>query len=234
MYKKTNAILSLGHAQTEVLRKSGYYGPVIPFPLWFDSSLFRPLDPPQLPSKKLVVGFVGALNHQKGLTDLIEAIAKAPWRDQVHLRIVGKGPLQEEVTTLLTQLPSSEMLGSLKAGEMPSFYQSLHLLAVPSRTMPHIKEQFGRVIIEAWACGASVIGSSSGEIPKVIDDDSRIFPEGEPDSIAHCIHRVLEELHQHDGPRKLRQEALTKAEYYSDKSCARRLAANINELLRNS
>ena len=41
---------------------------------------------------------------------------------------------------------------------------------MPSRTLPNWKEQFGRVIIEAMACGVPVVGSDSGAIPDVIGD----------------------------------------------------------------
>ncbi|MFZ1794096.1 MAG: glycosyltransferase, partial [Anaerolineae bacterium] len=61
--------------------------------------------------------------------------------------------------------------------QMPAFYAGLDALVVPSRTMPNWKEQFGRVIIEAMACGVPVIGSSSGEIPNVIGDAGLIFRE---------------------------------------------------------
>jgi len=45
---------------------------------------------------------------------------------------------------------------------------SLDVLVLPSRSRSFWKEQFGRVLIEAMACGVPVIGSSSGEIPNVI------------------------------------------------------------------
>ena len=43
--------------------------------------------------------------------------------------------------------------------DMPAFYHSIDVLAVPSRTMPNWKEQSGRVLIEAMACGVPVVGT---------------------------------------------------------------------------
>ena len=67
---------------------------------------------------------------------------------------------------LLPQIPSDQV-----AVEM----RKLHALVLPSRTTPRWKEQFGRVLIEAMACGVPPVGSDSGEIPHVIDDAGLVF-----------------------------------------------------------
>jgi len=69
------------------------------------------------------------------------------------------------------------------------------VLVLPSRTTRSWKEQFGRVLIEAMACETPVVGSSSGEIPKVIGDAGLIFPEGDVVTLAHilgCVHDTAE------------------------------------------
>ncbi len=63
-------------------------------------------------------------------------------------------------------------------------------LAVPSRTTAQWKEQFGRVIIEAQACGTPVIGSDSGAIPDVIGAGGIIVPERNPTALAEAIMRL--------------------------------------------
>ena len=56
---------------------------------------------------------------------------------------------------------------------------------LPSLTRPNWKEQFGRVLVEAMACGVPVVGSDSGEIPRVIGEAGLVVitnkqvPEGE-------------------------------------------------------
>jgi len=61
---------------------------------------------------------------------------------------------------------------------MPAQYAAMDVLTLPSRTCPNWKEQFGRVLIEAMACGVPVVGSDSGAIPSVIGDAGLVFPEG--------------------------------------------------------
>jgi glycosyltransferase involved in cell wall biosynthesis len=48
--------------------------------------------------------------------------------------------------------------------DIPQIMQQLHLLVVPSQFEP-----FGRVVIEAMACGRPVIGSNDGGIPEIIE-----------------------------------------------------------------
>jgi glycosyltransferase involved in cell wall biosynthesis len=49
--------------------------------------------------------------------------------------------------------------------DIPDIIRQLHLLVVPSQFEP-----FGRVVIEAMACGRPVIGSRDGGIPEIIDN----------------------------------------------------------------
>ena len=68
----------------------------------------------------------------------------------------------------------------------------LNVLVLPSQTTPRWKEQFGRVLIEAGACGIPVVGSNSGAIPEVIGDAGLVFPEGDSESLANCLLQLIE------------------------------------------
>ena len=46
----------------------------------------------------------------------------------------------------------------------------MDVMCAPSQTTPKWREQFGRMLIEAFASGVPVVGSDSGEIPFVIDE----------------------------------------------------------------
>jgi glycosyltransferase involved in cell wall biosynthesis len=67
------------------------------------------------------------------------------------------------------------------------FYRTLDVLVLPSLSQPNWVEQFGRVLTEAMACGVPVVGSRSGEIPWVIGDAGRIFPEGDAGALAAIL-----------------------------------------------
>ena len=108
-----------------------------------------------------VVGFVGRLTSAKGVDDLVAALQA---HRQLRLRVAGDGPLRERLSALGDRM---EWLGTVTPQEIDSFYETVTVLAVPSRTTPSWSEQFGRVLIEAQAHGTPVVAYRSGEIPWV-------------------------------------------------------------------
>jgi glycosyltransferase involved in cell wall biosynthesis len=69
--------------------------------------------------------------------------------------------------------------------EVPAWLNAMDILCAPSRSTPRWREQFGRMLIEAMACGVAVIASDSGEMPFVVgdagviagEDDARVWTE---------------------------------------------------------
>jgi glycosyltransferase involved in cell wall biosynthesis len=82
-------------------------------------------------------------------------------------------------------------LGQVPSTEAPNYYRRMDVLVLPSLTRPNWVEQFGRVLIEAMACGVAVVGSSSGEIPWVVGDAGVIFPEGDAEALRGVLAGLL-------------------------------------------
>ena len=61
---------------------------------------------------------------------------------------------------------------------------------LPSLTTASWKEQFGRVLVEAQACGIPVLGSNSGAIPEVIGDAGIVFPENDDVAMLAALDRL--------------------------------------------
>jgi glycosyltransferase involved in cell wall biosynthesis len=74
---------------------------------------------------------------------------------------------------------------------MPGFYQQADILVLPSRARRNWTEQFGRVLIEAMACEVAVVGSSTGEIPHVIGEAGRVFPEDDVSILAEILSELV-------------------------------------------
>ena len=68
----------------------------------------------------------------------------------------------------------------------------MDVLCAPSQTTPRWREQFGRMLIEAFACGVPVIGSDSGEIPFVIGDAGHIVGESDEPGWRRTLSELLE------------------------------------------
>jgi glycosyltransferase involved in cell wall biosynthesis len=117
------------------------------------------------------------------------------WR----LAIVGDGPERAQLGALANALGIGEQvdfLGQRASTQMPDVYPTFDALVLPSLTRPNWKEQFGRVLIEAMACGVPVIGSDCGEIPNVIGDAGLIFPEGDISALRDSIACLLADSKQ--------------------------------------
>jgi glycosyltransferase involved in cell wall biosynthesis len=138
-----------------------------------------------------VIGFLGRLVSEKGLELLIQILdtLTTPWR----LLIVGTGPLEAKLRCwaepygdrirLCTQVPHAEV---------PLYLNGMDVLVAPSQTTPRWKEQFGRMIIEAFACGVPVVGSDSGEIPYVIADAGLVVGEQDVLGWVNALTTILE------------------------------------------
>lgn len=171
---------------------------------------FAPLPSPR-PHNPITIGYAGRLVREKGIEVLLQALAQV--EGDWTLKILGSGPLSDILPTLVQTLHISDRVQFspwVASGEMPRFYNSLDILVVPSLTQPNWKEQFGRVIMEAMACGVLVIGSDSGEIPNVIGDAGIIVPEGNIPALTQSLNTLIQNpTHRHSLGAMGRTRALT-------------------------
>lgn len=182
-----------GQEAAAILRRKGFAGPLFVIPQFGvdpDAFAFRQAEPPATP---FVIGYVGRLVEEKGLLLLVQALAGlgGHW----SLRVLGEGPMQQPMQTQAQRLDIAsriEFRGTVPSSAVPGFYHGLHALVLPSLTTWRWKEQFGRVLIEAMACGVPVVGSSSGEIPQVIGDAGLVFPEGDGEALRQKLRLLME------------------------------------------
>ncbi len=194
----------------EVWRSKGYTGRLAVIPQFgVDPDLFVP-PARRDPGRGFVIGYAGRLVPEKGVDLLIRAAADlpGPW----HLAIAGDGPEREALAVLAKQLGIRERVffdGQIPSGRMPAFLQQLDTLVLASRTRPNWKEQFGRILVEAMACGTVVVGARSGEIAHVIGDAGLTFAEGSvPELHDHLLHLAQDLDLRTDFSRRGRQRVL--------------------------
>lgn len=181
-----------------VLRAKGYRGSATVLPLGIDPEVYRPH--PEGASlagelrggtQDILIGYLGRLTEEKGLRTLLHALAELrslAWR----LVVVGRGIFEQEFLQVARSLNLESrvhIVGFVPHPEAPRHLSAFDLLVLPSESRPNWKEQFGRVLVEALACGTPVIGSDSGEIPFVIDASGGglVFREGDPADLARAI-----------------------------------------------
>jgi glycosyltransferase involved in cell wall biosynthesis len=147
-----------------------------------------------LPEHDRVVLFVGRLEPQKGLRELVEAFASVRRSSPlpVHLVLVGEGPLEAMLRASSAQLGAAH--GRLVlAGPQDLPGVARHLAAADLLTLPSWAEGTPNVVLEALACGRPVVASRVGGIPDVIVEGMTGLLVGprDPDDLAHALLEAL-------------------------------------------
>lgn len=178
-----------------VLREKGYTGRLAVIPQFgVDPALYSPApSTPFIKRQNTVFGYAGRLVAEKGIDVLLRACAGL--RGYVWtLDILGEGPERARLEALARELEINDRVrfhGQVPSTAAPEYYRGMDVLVLPSLSRPNWVEQFGRVLIEAMACGVAVVGSSSGEIPWVIGDAGLIFPEGDAGALRDILADLL-------------------------------------------
>ncbi len=188
----------------EILRTKHYTGAAEVLPLAVSSTIYQPS--PQwtserrnelgIPPERVIIGYLGRFVEEKGLGTLLSALellGDLPW----ELMLVGNGPFEAEIRERMDRSSVLKdrirIVGYVPHEEAPHWLSLFDMLVLPSETRAAWKEQFGRVLVEAMACGTPVIGSNSGEIPNIIEHTGGglVFPEANVSALAECLHRLV-------------------------------------------
>jgi glycosyltransferase involved in cell wall biosynthesis len=194
--------IAAGRTVAEVLALRPCYGakPHRIIPLGVDGAVFRPdLSAGASIRRALgwdengppVVGYLGRLIPEKGLRLLTGVLGglDTPWR----ALFVGGGPLEAELRLWASrQGDRVRVVTGVPHAAVPAYLNAMDLLAAPSLTTLHWREQFGRMVVEAFACGLPVVGSDSGEIPHVMADAGIVVPEANEAAWAAVLAGLLE------------------------------------------
>ena len=218
------------------IQSKGFRGQTLSFPLGVDTYQFRPSGMERRTTRSqlglkddFIVGYVGRLVEEKGIQNIIDAVPHFQGTD-VRFLIVGNGPLLDRVKRIQQQHPNHVYVkSSVPHRDVQYWMNAMDVLLLPSLTMTNWKEQFGRVMLEALACKVPVIGSDSGEIPKLLTETGGgwIFPENDVAKMTQMIYDVRNNeqkrsLHAGKGYRsvlnKFSKRALAKS--FVDKVCS--------------
>jgi len=190
-----------GHTVAEALNpRPGYSLPMRLIPLGVDVNHFYPAPDAGLQIRRSleweeqgapVIGYLGRLVPDKGLDLLMQVLDRlqTPWR----ALFVGTGPMEATLQAWANRHPDRvRICTTVKHDEVPQYLNAMDILCAPSQTMPHWKEQFGRMLVEAFACGVPVVGSDSGEIPYVIQNAGVVVGEKDEQGWVEALSDLLD------------------------------------------
>ena len=165
---------------------------VAPMPV--DTALFSVESAPRVPGRFL---FVGRLNAQKGLRELLEAFAWCP--ASTILDIVGDGEDREALKARARALGIASRvnwLGQVERSALPTLYRRAQAVVMPS-----LNEGLGLVAVESQLCRTPVIAFRSGGVPDVVDASwgGLLVTAGDTRALADAMSRVHAEPGLVDG-----------------------------------
>ena len=167
-------------------------------PVGIDPDEFRPTEEEVLSEKVRIEGervilTVARLHLNKGLTYLLQAM---PWIvDEYHalrLVIIGGGPLEDQIRGMIRQLDLEKnvvlLTEPIPNEEMSRIYPGCDVFVLPS-----VKEPFGRVVLEAMACGKPVVATRVGGLPDIVEDGRTgyLVDSADPSQLAMRVNDLL-------------------------------------------
>lgn len=156
---------------------------------WVNFEIFKPLNNKKelraevgFPDKFTVL-FVGRLTKIKGVKELISVAKKL---SSINFIFIGTGPLENYLRDEQMKNKNIIFLGRVENKKLPKYYNIADILCIPSQ----YKEGFGRVVMEAVACGLPVVGSNKGGIPEALDNTVSALVDPTIENLTEVIHNL--------------------------------------------
>ena len=132
--------------------------------------------------------FLGRLSNEKGLWTLIHAFEPLP---EIELRIVGTGPLEQEIRNYLQEknLRHIKLLGFKSGDEKWQLIKNCHCGIIPSQWY----ENFPIAALEFYAASKPIVASKMGGLPYVIHDQKSglLFEAGQTTELTQKVQRLF-------------------------------------------
>lgn len=185
-----------------------------------------------IPSKAFLYGFVGRINKDKGVNELITAFREIE-DDNAYLMLVGLedrvNPIRED---LLSWAKDSKRV--IFTGEIPAFEVPSYLLAFDLLVHPTYREGFGKILQEAMAAKTPVLTTDVPGPSEVVEDG--ISGMLVPAEDAKALQEMMEALKKDGVKRDLIAEngRLRAEQYFNREYMVNNHLLDVNELLANS
>jgi len=144
--------------------------------------------------------YLGRLSPEKGLDTLLAAWSQLP--RALRLKIVGNGPMSDDVRNAAQQNSNIEWLAGRSDQQVREILADAAFLVLPSVNY----EGFPKTIVEAFALGTPVVASRLGAMAEVIED-GRTGVHFEAGSASDLAAKVDNLFHQPRRRRRMRAEA---------------------------
>jgi glycosyltransferase involved in cell wall biosynthesis len=146
--------------------------------------------------RQILLTVLSSFAPRKNLPGLVEAYSLLPDRTRQHVSLVVVGPsngwlnIRRELSERVPQdvLDSIVVTGYLEDHLLPYYYSASDIFVFPS-----LHEGFGLPVVEAMACGTSVICSNAASLPEVVGDAGILVDPRSGAEMANAIADLLDD-----------------------------------------
>jgi glycosyltransferase involved in cell wall biosynthesis len=131
--------------------------------------------------------YVGRLVREKGIEDLLQALAGLSSGLSWRVRIVGDGPLRALVETHAARDHRIEYVPWTREEQLLGEYASAGIFVHPARW----PEPFGRTVVEALHAGLPVVVPEEGAAADIAGDAGVTFANSDVASLTHALTALL-------------------------------------------
>jgi len=172
----------------ELLENAAGIGNVLSISCGIDANKFA--NDTKTTNKPFRVLFLGRLDWEKHVHNLIKAMAKLPKEIDFQIEIAGDGSQRKYLEDLASQLKIKDrvkFLGHISEEELPLAYERATVFAMPS-----IAELQSIATMEAMASGRPVIAANAMALPHLVHtgDNGYLFEPEDVDDFAACLLKV--------------------------------------------
>lgn len=212
VYKKYDKIIAISEGVKENLKKHlGKHDPMIcTINNGIDTKRFKEANPYSkntlgIPENAKIIVQVSSFTAQKDQDTLLKALSLLP--EEVHVLLVGDGPLREEKKQLATTLKINHRVHFLGyRTDIPQLLKTSDVSVLSSHY-----EGFGLAIVEGMAAGNPCIGADVPGLSEVIGEAGILFEKGSHIQLKEIVEQLLSDKEYYA---KIQKQCTDRAQQY--------------------
>jgi glycosyltransferase involved in cell wall biosynthesis len=187
----------------------------------------KPADFVRPQGQPFTITCIGELHERKGQRYLLEAFERLQQHHpKIELRLVGEGPMNDELRALYASNPHIVFLGWRT--DIPALLHHSDLFVLPS-----LRESFGLVLLEAMAAGVMVISTNQGGPSEIIENEKTglLVTPGSREALERAMKWAIA---NHEKKTQMEKAALQKVKRsYTAEAMAKKTAQVYEKVLKS-